>query len=304
MNLEPHSHHIVDFYELLNKAEEEAKSIRTKPKIDRYLQALENLNGYFVENHLWAVTWNTFHKYINEKGILTTLDSLAEFFHSEYPSVFLDEEFLDKLSNTFSDLRQEVVQSDLSKELKRSLVIHIEGLLRAISRYQIDGTEGLKKAAQTVVSDLMMTEHNIQDADIKNAKYTNFKSWVLTLLLFIAPTRVYDVIGAVPDIYSFWIPKFEELYAGQKKVEAIINDRPKLMIQEIIKNSSTIFDKEQQQAISGGEERKALLPSKDELENNPSDKEQQQAISGGEERKALLPSKDELENNPSDLKSP
>jgi hypothetical protein len=80
MHLEPHPHNIMDFYELLNKAEEEARCIRTKPRIDRYLQTIEKLHEYFVTQHTWRVEWKTFSTYIEDKDILNTLDSLAEFF--------------------------------------------------------------------------------------------------------------------------------------------------------------------------------------------------------------------------------
>ncbi|OWY65924.1 hypothetical protein B7486_39215 [cyanobacterium TDX16] len=115
MGLEPQPHNIVDFYELLNKAEEEAKSIRTKLKINRYLQTIEKLHEYFITHHLWGVHWNTFAAYINEKDILNTLDSLAEFFHSENPMIFLEKDFLEKLDSEFNFLLEQVFQSDLSK---------------------------------------------------------------------------------------------------------------------------------------------------------------------------------------------
>ncbi|NJR64028.1 MAG: hypothetical protein HC769_37930, partial [Cyanobacteria bacterium CRU_2_1] len=68
MNLGDQPHNIVDFFELLNKAEEEARSIRTKPKIDRYLQTIEKLHEYFIVQHAWGVQWNTFATYIEDKG--------------------------------------------------------------------------------------------------------------------------------------------------------------------------------------------------------------------------------------------
>jgi hypothetical protein len=267
MNHEALPHHIVDFYELLNKAEDEAKNIRTKPNIDRYLQTIEKLHNHFVVHHLWAVQWQTFSTYINDKGILTTLDALAEFFHSENPSVFLEEDFLGKLSDELSKLLRDIIQSDLSKELKNSLRIHIESLLQAIHKYHIDGTRGLKKAAQALVSDLMMTEHNLQDSDKKSSTYMTIKAWGLSLLLYLTPTP-YDIIGAVPDIDGYWRPKFEELSAGYKKIEGIINDGPTLLIQEVVKKSSPIFDKQPQKSLSAGKGTKSLPPSKDEIESN------------------------------------
>lgn len=265
MNLGDQPHNFVDFFELLNKAEEEARSIRTKPRIDRYLQTIEKLHEYFVVQHAWGVPWNTFAIYIEDKGILNTLDSLAEFFHSENPEIFLENDFLDNLKNEFNLISEKILQSDLSKELKRFLIGHIENLLNAIRRYQVDGTEGLKKAAQSLVSDLVMTEHSLKDVDKKNPIYTCVKAWGLSLLLYIAPSP-YDIIGAVPDIYDFWVPKFEELSTGHAKIEKLICEAP--TIQEVFEIASDTFDRQPQKSLLGVKEVKALPASKEDKETN------------------------------------
>ncbi|MGB8702835.1 MAG: hypothetical protein WCD18_25750 [Thermosynechococcaceae cyanobacterium] len=269
MNLENQPHNIVDFYELLNKAEEEARSIRTKTRIDRYLQTIEKLHEYFVVQHIWGIQWNAFATYIEDKGVLNTLDSLAEFFHSENPTIFLEEDFLEKLNSEFTLLLEKILQSDLSKDLKRFLTGQIENILKAIRRYKIDGTEGLKKAAQSLVSDLVMTEYDLKDVDKRNPIYTCVKAWGLSLLLYIAPSP-YDVIGAVPDIYDFWVPKFEELSTGHKKIENIVCETP--TIQEAFEKASNAFDRQPQKSIEGGQELKALPASKENLEANTDSK--------------------------------
>jgi hypothetical protein len=270
MHLEPQPHNIVDFYELLNKAEEEARCIQTKPRIDRYLQTIEKLHEHFVVQHIWGIQWYIFATYIEDKGVLNTLDSLAEFFHSENPAILLEKEFLEKLNDEFSGLQEKIIQSDLSKDLKRFLVGHVENILKAIRRYQIDGTEGLKKAAQSLVSDLMMSEHSLNDVDKRNSIYTCVKAWGLSLLLYIAPSP-YDIIGAVPDIHDFWMPKFEELSTGHKKIGEIISNTS--TIQEAFEQSSNTFARQQQQSLPGSKELKALPASKEDSKVNTCDKE-------------------------------
>jgi hypothetical protein len=53
MNLSDDYQYIIDFYELLNKAEEEARSLRSFPKIHGYIKVMENLHRVVVENFLW-----------------------------------------------------------------------------------------------------------------------------------------------------------------------------------------------------------------------------------------------------------
>lgn len=262
MKLSNQPQNIVDFYELLNKAEEEGRSIRNKPNINRYIQTVEELHHVFVVHHLWNTKWETFATYIENKGVLNTLDALADFFNSQNPAIFLEQDFLEKLNGEFRNLLDRILKSDLSKELKIFLIERIEDILKAIRRYHIDGTEGLEKATKSLVSDLVMVEHSLEDNDKNNPLYKRVKAWGLSLLIYIAPSP-YDIIGAVPDIHEFWVPKFEELAAGHKKVEQIICDTS--TIQEAFEKASNIFDKQQQKSIAG-RDLKALPASKENLE--------------------------------------
>ncbi|MBD2354883.1 hypothetical protein H6G41_09650 [Tolypothrix sp. FACHB-123] len=268
MKLSNQPQNIVDFYELLNKAEEEARSIRNNANINRYLQTIEELHHCFVVHHLWNTKWDTFATYIEGKGVLNTLDALAYFFNFQNPAIFLEQDFLDKLKSEFSSLLERIFESDLSKELKRFLIERIEDILKAIRRYYIDGTEGLEKATKSLVSDLVMAEHSLKDNDKNNPLYKRVKAWGLSLLIYIAPSP-YDIIGAVPDIHDFWVPKFEELAAGQQKVEQIICETS--TIQEAFEKTSYIFNKQQQKMIAGREP-KALPASKEDSEVTKDDK--------------------------------
>jgi hypothetical protein len=263
MKLNEQPQNILDFYELLNKAEEEGGKLKNIPKITRYLQTLAELREVFVVNHVWGTIWSTFASHIESRNVLITLDALSNYFHSQNPSILLEQDFLDKLNSEFESLLQEILTSDLSKELKRFLVVRLEDILQAIRRYHIDGIEGLEKATKSLVSDLVMTEHGLKQEDKKNPKYWRVKAWALSFLLYSSP---YDIIGAVPDINEFWVPKFEELVAGHKKINQILCEAP--TIQEAFDKASNTFDRQPQKSIRGGKEIKALPAPKEELETN------------------------------------
>ncbi|MHC5770277.1 MAG: hypothetical protein ACYTXI_32645 [Nostoc sp.] len=127
----------------------------------------------------------------------------------------------------------------------------------------------MEKATKSLGSDLVMTEHIIENQDKDNPVYKRAKAWFLSLLIYIAPSP-YDIIGTVPDIYDFWIPKFEELVEGCEKVEQMIGERP--TIQEAFEKASNTFDKQSQKRITGAREFKALPASKGKLEATTKDK--------------------------------
>lgn len=262
MNLSHQPQNIVDFYEVLNKAEEEARSIRNKPKLklDRYLQTIEGLHQVFVLNLLWSEKWNTFASYIEDRCVLNTLDALADFFDSQNPRIFLEQDFLEKLNKEFGSLLNEVLEADLSTNLKRFLVGQIEDILQAIRRYHLDGTEGLEKSTKSLVSDLVLVEHRLEEKDKDSTAFKQVKAWALSLLIYIAPAP-YDIIGAVPDIHDFWIPKFEELASTQKKVEQIIGG---VTIVEAYEKTLKALDRQsQRKSIAGSTELKALPASEE-----------------------------------------
>jgi len=261
---------LIEFYELLSKAEQEAKSIRNKPNLDRYLKILDGLYQHFITQHIWGAPWSVFYNYIEEKNLLTTLDSLADFYHNQNPKIFLEKEFLGELDSEFNLLLNDISESDLSKNLKRFLTIQIESILRAIRRYDIDGTEGLEKATKVVITELMMIENKLKDEDKKNPIVKKIISTTIGLAWFFIPTSIYDVIGAVPDIHEFWVPNYEQLAATREKVAQITCET--MTIQEIFEKALDAFDKEQSKSLAGTSEPKLIPPApENDLEASTND---------------------------------
>jgi hypothetical protein len=139
MKLESDPKNIMNFYGMLSKAKEEARSIRNKPNLDRYINTVDELHSIFAVNHLATVKWITFANQIETKNILNTLDALADFVHSQNPKIILEEDFLEKLNNEFTSLCAQVLKSSLPRELQRFLSDRIENILTAIRRYSVDG---------------------------------------------------------------------------------------------------------------------------------------------------------------------
>lgn len=256
MKLSSESRNILDFYELLNKVEEEAKSIRNKQNIDRYIQSIEKLHQVFVDNHTWGAPWNIFATYIEDKDVLNILDALADFFYSQNPTIFLEQEFLENLNREFNSLLDEIISSELSKELKRFLVERIADILTAIRRYHIDGTKGLEKAIKSFVSDLVISGHSLNNEVKKFSISRKCVSYITSLYFLITP-----IISIVPDIHGFWVPQYEKLVEDSKKIERIIDDSS--TFQEVFEKASCIFTKQPQNMIAGREQRSLPAPKEE-----------------------------------------
>jgi hypothetical protein len=253
------SNNIIDFYGILNKAREEARRMKGIPKIERDVDTLDKLTRLFVTHPIFSTQWQTLVNYIGDGHYLSVLNSLANSFHAQNPTIFLEREFLENLNREFNALLDEIISSELSKELKRFLVKRIEDILTAIRRYHIEGTEGLEKAIKSFISDSVISEHSLNKEVKKSAIFRKIMAFITTLLIYCKPSP-YDIIGIVPDIHDFWIPQYEELVEGREKIETIVDESS--TFQEIFEKASSIFTRQPQKMIA---ERPVLsLPSPSE----------------------------------------
>jgi len=246
------SSRIIDFFALLCKAREEIG--RMKDKESSY-SVIEKLNDYFIKNSD-KTTWNDFAKFIDDGNYIILLKSLADHYHTQNPTIFLEPDFLDELKNQFNSLLDEIIDSNLSNNLKRFLTKQIENILYAIRRYSIDGTEGLEKAVKLFFSDLAIVESHLDNKDKKNPIYKNCQTWVSTLLISLFTPSAYDVIGVFPTINDYYIPKIEELVKYTKEISGNIGE---ISIQEVLEKSLNSFNKQPQKSLPGKEQKS--LPS-------------------------------------------
>jgi hypothetical protein len=267
MNLEHDKpENLIYFYELLGRAKEEAKSIKNQPNIDRYIQSIDVLHEKFIINHIWTSQWNIFSSYIKSANVLNTLDSLAIFFGTQNPVILLNRGLLDELNSKLKELLEEINSSDLSRESKRFMVERIENIITAINKYDIDGTKGVEQATKSFISDLVMNEHNLKDSDKSNPICNKVVSVICSVLLFVKPTP-WDIIGVMPDLNDFWMPRIESFTEVCGKIESAIVESSTIQ-QAFEKASYIVLHGEQQKTITGGKELKALPASIDGSKTN------------------------------------
>jgi hypothetical protein len=246
MDLSIDPNNIVNFYELLNKARQEAGKIKDVPKISRYINPLEDLSKLFVVHHLWNINWATFANPIESGNVLSVLNSLADYYHNQNPVKFLEEEYLVELSSNFQSFLNEILDSDLSKELKIFLIKRIEDILIAIRRYRIDGAEGIEIAAKLLLSDLFIAGPTLNEKDKKNPIYNRVIAFVLKVSLVCSN----PLIGNIPAIEQYWGPKIietpKEIPIIQKTIDTFTN--------AFNEQTPEIVDVIDQNALESGEE--------------------------------------------------
>jgi hypothetical protein len=241
---------------LLYEAKEEAKRL-SYSKVDRDITALEALQELFSSTDTWGRSWNTFSRHINTSNILSILNSLANSYHNQTKNLFLEKDFLQDLDDDFSSLLQEVIDSDLSEAFKKGIKIKIEDILSCIRNYSINGTEGIEKAVQSLVVQVEVGDKNT-NKETYNPILEKLKKTTIILLLFLKP-GLWDVAGVLPDVESFWVPKYHELVKFRQKIESHIDEDSS--IKSICEK---ITDANRETKLLTGKSPKSLAPAKED----------------------------------------
>jgi hypothetical protein len=267
MKLEPEPQNLTKFYAILFKSEEETRKLKNNPKINRDIVAIEELQAYFISFDIWRQPWAHFYNHIKASNILGILNSFAIAYHSQYLKPFLEEDFLVNLNSEFTSLQSEILGSDLPRKLKSELINKIEDILSSVRNYLINGTEGLGKAVESLLIDLEFEEKSLTLKDRQNPVLQKTKTVVLGLVMCLRPS-FWDVVGLIPDLEGYWLPKHHELIEVRKKIEPFINEKDSLRM--ICKKISDAGNEKKVKPLRG-KPPKQLQPSKDEklLEGKP-----------------------------------
>jgi hypothetical protein len=267
MKLEVFPENLNQFNGLFYKATLEAESLQGNSEVNEDIKVIYGLNRFFAMHNVWTEPWITFKNEIERKNIRSVIRSLAKDFNTENPTIFSEQDFLEELKITFSILLGEIINSELSKDLKSVLKQQIGEILTEIYRYDIHGKEGLEKTAKSMIASLILSEGIWDEKDKKNPFYRKTVSTVLALIITIKPVGSF-VMQIAPDFDNFWRPSAEFFLERCSDFTAAINGVES--IQEAFKKASITSTEKTQERLPSSSER-PLLPGNVE-EGNSQDK--------------------------------
>jgi hypothetical protein len=264
MGLQPLPYNFILFYELLSRAKDDALSLITindgiyEEEYKESVIAIQDLQSFCITYHPFSHHWETFVKEIQSGRYISILASLARDFYNRNPKIFLEKQFLEKLSVIFSELINEVFQSELSSDLKQYLINQIEDIIRAIRRYLIDGSDTFEKVVKSSLCDLNLGESSINNTDKENSIFKKYQASMIALFILFRPTP-WDLFGAIPDYVQFWRPTIEEFIEGRKKIEKIAAKSSNTI--EIVRETEIqkIRIKNKEKNMMTGKEQKLLI---------------------------------------------
>jgi hypothetical protein len=247
---------IFDFFYILRQASVEARKITKPAGVNQYIPELDRFREYVLVNDVYNTQWRDYKHRIDSCNTMLIIDALANYYSSEYPLMSHKEDFLKCLLEELNTILQELTDSDLPAELKRVISSNLNGIVQSIYKYNIDGTDGIRSAVQSLIAELLILESsNIGAKSIRASRVLRKASILGSLLLNLLRPSVFDIIGAVPDIQSFWIPAIQQLYEDN-----VNRDVEFPSLQELLKLSEEQLHFKCQNSLPGAAIPKGLLP--------------------------------------------
>jgi hypothetical protein len=249
---------MLDFFYILRQAYVEACLITTPSSAAEYIPALAEFHEYVLAHDARQVNWSEYSGYINNFRVILVVDALAYYYSQQHPSRSLEDDFLNGLTEQLNAILREVSESDLPIGLKKVIASSLNGVLQSVYKYRIDGTAGVKRAVQALIAELVILDSAEDKAARTSKTYRRVSTFAAFLLTLLRPS-LYDVIGAVPDIQTFWLPAIQQLHEATSDQ---VDKFPSL--QELLKIAEKTLRNSQPNSLPAAAQPKAYLPpSKD-----------------------------------------
>lgn len=195
-----------EFHELLRECK---KAIQ---KLDRNIshsqveniKMIEDLELLFITHNFWSDPWGKVVDRIKRQSLSVSLDNLGMVYNLSYPSIEVDKEFLSKLIEMFSDIRKEVMQSNLTKDLKSIVLEHIDEICYAIDNYPTHGRDGILSALSASLGNII--------SNPISSKLSKRNPLVRKFLISVcAVNAFFHTVGIAADLEGYLLPKFEDI---------------------------------------------------------------------------------------------
>jgi len=162
------------------------------PNKDKFMKCMGPIKGAFKIPSLNA-SWSDTLKKISDSDI-ALLELSSEALDAYRKEALIEQDQLEEIKQDTDSLFNEIVNSDLDKNLKVILLDLLEVIRRAIAEYQIRGAEGLKKAVAESVGRLFIDKDIVLKEKDKSA-FQSFWKYLAKLNLIVSSALYAKEIG-------------------------------------------------------------------------------------------------------------
>lgn len=198
LNNEPQN--MMLFFEIVSRAEKDVRKLQNVDHLEEDIQAIVELQSYFITQFQWGKKWETFKIYIQQRGIIRSLKSWAKDYAAQVSEVYIENEFLNELRLSLEEQLTEISKSDLTWRTKDLLTQKVREVLVAVEDCLLYGTRNLKVTTRSTLWEFERTLEQIPKED---------KSQPVWKKLFSTLVAVDVVLGLWTNTENFLIPKLQ-----------------------------------------------------------------------------------------------
>lgn len=255
---------VLDFMCIFKDAERTILTSEGAVDPEGFIEILNEMNLFFLASNTWDIRTKSFNAWIKQKNILPYLRLAAGNIEREQQKIILTDDFLKNLLHQVHSLEEEVIGSEISKDVQLFVLSKLREISWAIENYHIYGNKSIKISVNSIFSEIFnkIQGREIKDADRCNKHFGKFTSFVW-MLLVINSTAIEPLLGTVSHVVvnreKYLKPNIEEVLAiGSHLEEAMV--RTSNLGDAIEEGYSKLYSS---QELLEGRDPKLLAPSQD-----------------------------------------
>jgi hypothetical protein len=191
---------LTDFFVLLSDAQRIVEQLKNVDNLETYVGSIKEIQTLLFTYGSYQGKWESMKSTIINRNLLGLIHASSLFIKNERIDVDLTEEQLHEYLEQCESLLQEVVASDLAKEIKTYLVVRLEEICSAIRHYKLGGPERLKIVVDAGIGAVFVRYNKCTEQQ---------KEGVISKILNILGP-IATVIGLAADTTGFVLPAAKE----------------------------------------------------------------------------------------------
>lgn len=167
-----------------------------------YLKALDELSMSVHQYGLLSSQWPLLHSALTRPLLLNLIAAAADIIDTESHLLELTKEQQTELLDSAKALLNEIVESEIDRELKVYLIVRLEEVCTAIRHYNIDGSDGLSRVVEANIGGAVLKLAQLTDKPVEKNFLRNFCQFML---------RCASLLGIAADVNGFLLPGMTEI---------------------------------------------------------------------------------------------
>lgn len=216
---------------LMTLVEDVRKTVKTSARAispHESLVIIDDLNKFILSSNVWELRVKSLKSWINSKYVLSHLAMLSAAVSQEYTKAAFGKGMLTQIVGKLNGIKDEIINSELSVDLKRFLLKRINELIWSVENYSVSGLDGIKSASDAFIGEVIIRRQSgcINDLDKRNPLFISVCSIFATLSVIAQVNATYlepilSTIVSSTDITERYLqPETEDF----ERISTVIED--------------------------------------------------------------------------------